>query len=340
MTSPLRISVAMATYNGGRYICEQLESLAAQTRTPDELVISDNSSDDRTIDLARGFAQRLRFPVHILRNDRNLGLIGNFDRAVAACTGDIIFLCDQDDVWLPRKIAETVGALARHPSAGMAISNSELADQNLRPMGCTQYTSHNTHYPRYERVYGAGVAAVRFLIEIGGALGHTMAFRRTLRLVSPVADITRDCPHDAVRGILAASLYDVVALPTCLTLYRRHPGQVTSFRETPPLPSERLRRRLHAIFVDHDRTAGRRRQFARDMRTVAAGLESAGADPSVVQFLEGKARLAEFQANLPRSRLARVAPVFAILSAGQDSMYGNGLVTALRDLVIPGGQHS
>ena len=85
-----RVSVAMATYNGEAYLLEQLESVASQTRPPDQLVICDDASSDRTVDIVERFANSAPFTVDIHRNVRNLGYSQNFGRAISLCDGDII----------------------------------------------------------------------------------------------------------------------------------------------------------------------------------------------------------------------------------------------------------
>src|SRR4051812_29809463 len=98
------VSVAMATYNGAEFIRDQLRSLALQKRLPDELVVSDDGSTDDTVDILEAFAETAPFPVRISVNRENLGFTRNFERAILGCGGDIIYICDQDDVWFPNKI--------------------------------------------------------------------------------------------------------------------------------------------------------------------------------------------------------------------------------------------
>ena len=100
-----KISVAMATCEGGRHLEAQLQSIAAQQRLPDELVVCDDASSDDTIEIARRFAERAPFPVRIETTEIRLGITANFERAVSLCAADVILLADQDDVWLPEKIA-------------------------------------------------------------------------------------------------------------------------------------------------------------------------------------------------------------------------------------------
>jgi glycosyltransferase involved in cell wall biosynthesis len=134
----LKISIALATWRGTAYLQEQLESLAAQTRLPDELVASDDASNDATIDLLEAFALRAPFEVRILRNDTNLGFAGNFDRALGACTGDLVFPCDQDDVWFPEKLAQMERWAYSTSDVAIFACDTELTDTTLAPSGRTK----------------------------------------------------------------------------------------------------------------------------------------------------------------------------------------------------------
>src|SRR5882762_9087557 len=100
----MKISIAMCTYNGARYLREQLDSIAAQTRPPSELIVCDDNSLDETREIVAGFAASAPFPVRLGVNEQNLGSIRNFERAIKLCEGDLIALSDQDDVWLPEKL--------------------------------------------------------------------------------------------------------------------------------------------------------------------------------------------------------------------------------------------
>ena len=96
----LHISVAMCTYNGGKYLREQLISIAKQARLPDELIVCDDVSNDATLQILNEFQKMAPFPIRIHRNGVRLGVTKNFEQAIALCNGDIIALSDQDDVWM------------------------------------------------------------------------------------------------------------------------------------------------------------------------------------------------------------------------------------------------
>ena len=101
----MKISIAMCTWNGISYLPSQLDSIAKQTRRPDELVICDDASRDNTIVLLRSFAVTANFPVHIIENPARLGSTANFSKAISLCQGDVIVFSDQDDVWQIEKLA-------------------------------------------------------------------------------------------------------------------------------------------------------------------------------------------------------------------------------------------
>lgn len=218
------ISIAMATYNGERFIGEQLRSLAAQTRRPDELVVSDDGSTDRTLAIVDEFARTAPFPVRVRRNDVQLGYGDNFLAAARACTGEWIAFCDQDDVWLPHKL-DTVARYFHVPDRDvlLVVHNALVVDAALQPTGV-----------RYPGIRRRAVRRGTDLPMLWFAGGLTMVFRADL--------VTRLSPHDRGPGHgspaqalahdawvcwLACLLGDVALLTDDLVLYRRHAGTTT-----------------------------------------------------------------------------------------------------------------
>jgi glycosyltransferase involved in cell wall biosynthesis len=128
------VGVAMATYNGARYLEAQLESIGKQTRPPDLLVVSDDGSTDSTADIVRAFTERSPFPVIFLRAARPAGVIGNFMRAFEQCRTDYIAYCDQDDVWHPDKLQACM-SVAEASGPALIFHRSELVDASLNRQG-------------------------------------------------------------------------------------------------------------------------------------------------------------------------------------------------------------
>lgn len=133
----LILSVAMCTYNGEEYLWEQLLSIAEQTRLPDELIVCDDSSTDTTLQILNEFQKMAPFSVRIYCNEAKLGPSKNFEKAITLCSGDVIALSDQDDVWLPRKLERLEKLLEDHLEAGLRF---------LRRLGCRRdVTSPRLH---------------------------------------------------------------------------------------------------------------------------------------------------------------------------------------------------
>lgn len=133
----MRVSIAMATHNGDKYLREQLESFTAQTRLPDELVVCDDCSTDRTMNILEDFAKCAPFPVRIYRNETSLGYSRNFERAISLCSGEIIFLSDQDDSWFPEKIEAFLEVFCSNESPLVVVCDALLTDSHLNPVGLT-----------------------------------------------------------------------------------------------------------------------------------------------------------------------------------------------------------
>ena len=130
------ISIAMATFNGEKYLKKQLESLARQTVPPLELVICDDCSSDATVAIITHFASSAPFPVRIYRNEVNLGNSDNFFKAAGLCCGQWIAFCDQDDVWLQNKLARLSLVIDRCPGNELMLvaHTSLVANENLELM--------------------------------------------------------------------------------------------------------------------------------------------------------------------------------------------------------------
>lgn len=252
----------MATYNGERFLREQLDSIAAQNRLPDELVVCDDGSFDRTVQVLREFSRTAPFSVRIYQNPVRLGYANNFLRAASRCTGDWIAFCDQDDIWLPNKLSkiECYFDIPDH-DVTLIVHSALVVDQAL--------VSADVKYPNIKKIRickGAELPALWF------AGGLTMAFR---------ADLIRRCPpenrgpghgeraeplaHDAWISWLACILGDIVLLPDTLVLYRRHSTTTTinlagSTGEI--RASRRFLRAAIAALADRDASAYRRMSAA------------------------------------------------------------------------------
>lgn len=216
--SAISCSVALCTCNGERFLSEQLASIAEQTHLPSELVICDDASEDATLRIVEQFSKSAPFEVRLYQNASRLGVTKNFERAIELCTGKMILLADQDDVWATHKLERLMREFALNPEVGMVFSEAERVDEALRllPGGlwdAVRFTAGERRLARQGRM-------LEVLLRHAAVTGATMAFRADLRnVVLPIPEIWI---HDAWIALLIASCADVVAIDEPLIKYRQH----------------------------------------------------------------------------------------------------------------------
>lgn len=208
----MRISIAMATYNGAAYLDEQLQSFVDQTTLPDELVVSDDSSSDESCQVVEAFASRSPFPVVLIRNDENAGYSANFNRALSSCQGDIVFLSDQDDVWLPEKIERILSEFNARPDTQLIIHDLDYCKEDLTPIGQTKIERMRENFD-LEKSYVVGMATA-----IRGDF---------LRLCLPIPD-KPGITHDSWLHACAQAIGGKTIINSVLAMHRRHPSNVTA----------------------------------------------------------------------------------------------------------------
>jgi glycosyltransferase involved in cell wall biosynthesis len=209
------ISVAMAAYNGERFIAEQLASILAQLRAGDEVLVVDDASTDRTLDVVASLQDGR---VRVLRNERNAGVFSAFERALRATRGDIIYLSDQDDVWLPGKVVDIMERFERDPEVLLVLSDAQVIDDTGRVIE-----------PSFMALRGGFRGSFVSTLVRNRYLGCTMALRRSL--LSTVLPIPPDVPmHDMWFGSLAVLQGRVDYIDRPLMQYRRHGSNVSPSR--------------------------------------------------------------------------------------------------------------
>jgi glycosyltransferase involved in cell wall biosynthesis len=216
-----RLSVALCTYNGARFLDAQLESYLEQTRRPDELVVCDDGSTDDTLALLNRFASRAPFPVRIFQNEARLGPTKNFDKAIRLCTGDVIATSDQDDIWLPDKLALSLAGFDASPRPGLVFTNAEIVEEDLRSRGHAMWDVVQFG-PRARQQMRRGLA-FQVLLRQWVVTGATMVFRAELRpylLPIPAAWV-----HDAWIALIVSAVAPVAMVERSTVKYRQHPNQ-------------------------------------------------------------------------------------------------------------------
>jgi len=322
---PNKFSIAMCTYNGARHLREQLDSIAAQTRPPDELVICDDGSTDATRAIIRDFAASAAFPLYFLINEQNLGSTKNFERAIGFCVGDYIALSDQDDVWLPGKLAQLEAEFDRAPNIGLIFTDAEVVDEDTRPAGYTLWEKLPLG-PDERRRLRAG-KGIDELLEGSTVTGATMAFRaRFKELVLPIPNDLAII-HDAWITILVAAVSEVLPFAVPLIRYRQHGGQQVGAKErmTDEGGVRKALRRTNSYqeMIEIGTQAHHRLAEHRDVYKSGDALSG----------LEARLEHLRTRANLPDGRLSRVRCVIGELLSRRYHLYSNGFRSAVKDLL-------
>ena len=322
-----KISVAVAVYHGEKYIVQQLESLFNQTRLPDEILIGDDSGDNASFQAIESI--RCHFPgrLRYIRNSPRLGFLKNFINLANQAEGDLIFFCDQDDIWLPRKIETLAGLLERDPSCKIAVCNSEMMDAEGNSLHETLLDGIS-NFPEIIRQINAGKGFFPLINQSVQLSGHNMAVRRDfVQILNQIPE--HYTVHDLWMQHTAALLGVLRYVDQPLTRFRIHAGNTS----TPKLKKVRnsllhrlgeVRRSSNDIFL----TAGW-------MHDLAEFMERTCPDSPNADFLRGYANyFARRTAILRRNRLVRMLLLSLHPSWIREYLrYGVGVRSLLRDLI-------
>ena len=211
------ISVCMATYNGGKFIEAQIGSILPQLSNGDEIIVVDDASQDDTVEKI----QSLGDPhIRITRNEKNLGVIKSFEKALMLARNNIIFLSDQDDIWRADKVRSISPVFEQRPEIMLVVSNGELIDEAGTLMNTRIHNESNAPMHPF-----ANLVKNRYH-------GCMMTFRRDILKVA--LPFPADIPmHDSWLGLVAATVGRAEYLNQPLVFYRRHSSNVTSGRHGP-----------------------------------------------------------------------------------------------------------
>jgi glycosyltransferase involved in cell wall biosynthesis len=220
-----RLSVVMAAYNGAQFLAEQIRSLTRQTTLPHELVVYDDCSTDRTRDVLAEETRACAFEVVILHGERNVGVNAAFQRAIEASSGDVVFFCDQDDIWKPEKVEKYLSALKSHPEAGFVFSDARQISATGEYLGSTVWERIGF---TPERRSAFQIDPLATLLRRGNLVyGMASAFRGDL--LRTFLPIPPGMTHDTWFALHAAAIgAPGVLIPTPLVDYRRHGMQASA----------------------------------------------------------------------------------------------------------------
>jgi glycosyltransferase involved in cell wall biosynthesis len=322
------ISIALCTYNGEQFLKEQLESIALQDRLPDELVICDDGSTDKTIRIIKDFALKVVFPVHLHINSNNLGSTKNFEKAIKLCKGNIIALCDQDDIWLPEKLSQIEALFLRSPNIGAVFTDAVVIDE-------CQEVLHSSLWQVIGFTKGMQKKVVRgkafeLLLKGNFVTGATMAFRSIYtKDILPIPNDLRPQfrIHDGWISLVITGAGHITIIPKKLVKYRIHSSNQVGIQgisdiKTRYINAKRLRKQsLRESLLDNIQLYN----YLQDLGTIPV---------DKMRFLDKRIKHLKERFELPENLIFRMAIITKEFLNFNYVRYSNGLYSTLRDLII------
>jgi glycosyltransferase involved in cell wall biosynthesis len=326
------ISVALCTRDGAAFVGEQVRSILGQSPEPDEIVLGDDASTDDTVAIVERIvadhrAAGGRTQLVVRRHDPPLGVTANFADALVHTHGDLIALSDQDDVWLPGKLAAAVGAFDADQGLLLLHTDARLVDAAGTPTGLSLLQA--LEITASERAGLEKGAAFETLLRRNLVTGATVVFRR--ELLASTMPFPEGWVHDEWLAVIAAATGTLRLLSELLVDYRQHAGNQIGARR--PTPADRWAK------LREPREPRATRLIERTTVLVAA-LERLGPQVSSVHLDAARGRLTHENRRraLPAFRPARIPRVISAAVRGDYARYSRGGIDVVRDLVQPAVQ--
>jgi glycosyltransferase, group 2 family len=214
-------SVALCSYNGEKYIHQQIDSILSQTHRPSEIVVCDDGSTDRTPEILAEYQKQYPEIFRIHFNEINLRSVKNFEKAISLCSKDIIFLSDQDDIWSENKAEKIVSFLDNHPEIDAVATNGFCIDEN----GAVHEKYSLWDAPVFLREKGKNIDYFEIILHCNIATGASMAFRAALKPEIIPFPVLKDYHHDEWIAVNTARKGRFELLNDKLFYYRTHQEQ-------------------------------------------------------------------------------------------------------------------
>jgi len=324
LASGVKISVVVCTYNGERFLAEQLQSILDQTHPPDDIIISDDGSRDSTLDIVAEFSFRdsgAKKPQWTVQSRKKpLGIAGNFASALTKAQGEFIALADQDDVWEPNRLER--GLAGFRAGVLLAHSDATLIDEAGQPTGSLMSTLRLTSGERRSLFSRKALDA---LLRRNLVTGATMMIRASL--LQQALPFPEGWVHDEWLGLVAAVQGGVVFSEESLIRYRQHGGNEIGAAKTNLDEANRRLRETRTDFFSRKllRNAGISHVLERDPNWLGS---EARAELSV------KLDFDHWRSQLPAQRWGRVLPVMIRWAQGYYGRFARGYLDVIRDLSL------
>jgi glycosyltransferase involved in cell wall biosynthesis len=318
----VKISVAMTTFNGLPFLSAQLDSIFAQKRLPDELIVCDDQSTDETPQLLRKYAAEAPFAMTVVINEQRLGSTKNFEKAIRLSSGDLIALCDQDDVWYPHKLETIERRFESDSELGLLFSNGDLIDEKGAQLSGTMWSKFRFGR-RLQGLLKSPGRACDLLLSRFFITGATVVFRSKFRhLCLPVPEGLETFIHDRWIAVMIGALARVEAIEKKLIAYRLHPQQQMGAGKEPILT---LYFRPYNCSSDSAALAIMEERLAKAPSV---------AKPEFLQALDARQRHLATRSALSANFAGRLKGVAAEYLSGRYQRYPMGRGYAVKDLLV------
>jgi len=320
----MKISIAMCTFNGAVYLENQLASIQNQVRLPDEIIICDDGSYDDTLNILQSFSSQAPFQTYIYPNKKRLGIKNNFEKAIRLCSGDVIVLSDQDDIWDPQKLVWIEQEFLKNPKYGGIFTNAEVVNENLKPLGFSLWKVIN--FSKKEQALVQNGKALDVLLKHMVATGATLAFRAQYKdMIIPIPSCWM---HDAWIALNLSVFSNLSIIQEKLILYRQHGNN-----QIGGMPKGIGFRIKETLAMDRDvyySSELERYQFAQKHFS-----KWFSPDHEKMKKISSKIQHLKIRSRLPVRRSLRILFILEELLKGNYHQYSVNWQVAVRDLLIP-----
>lgn len=308
--SMLTSGVALCTCNGRLYIEEQLASILAQTRLPDRMVINDDASDDGTWEYLQQWQASCPIPVAIHRNTTRVGVATNFENAVRALDTDLIFFCDQDDVWLPNKVERLHAIFESDETVQLAHTDAILVNRDAENLGSNLFEALNVSHR--ERAAIRAKLAFEVLIRRNVVTGATTVLRRSL--AQSGMPFPTELFHDEWLALVASATGKMVLVDEPTIKYRQHGKNVVGVLKKSRL--QIVRELWWHIHSWNSRALVKDKLEQREV--LVQRLQRLGTVPEdKLEHARAALRFARFRFDLPSRLPARILPILGKVVTGK-----------------------
>ncbi len=321
-----KISVAMAVFEDERFIGQQLDSILCQSLLPDEIIICDDSRNDKTYKAIEKTIKRYSKIIKYFKNETRLGVSKNFEKAISLSGGDIIFLSDQDDVWQSEKIQSLASLIMNSLFPIGTFCNSTIVDENLNPSGSSNWD--NRRFSADIFLHADKMEKLAIFAQIVPVAGHNMAFDAKLKdIILPFPDLP-EC-HDTWIGLVIAAASEWFLIDVELTMFRQHQCNVSKVGK-----SNQLKQAIDSI---------KNNTFAWNVTLYDELIKrlinnSVSLQPQILALLKDRRNHSATRAKMNCNIFKRLPLVCKEIKNKRYFKYGRGWKNIIQDLVLRGNQ--